>query len=66
MRPMPAREVGRQKPVPPNHQRTQLGLSHVGADLSRCILHGAHTRHANLTDANLTGAKGLDLSEDAA
>ena len=38
----------------------------VGADLGRAILHGAQTRQIDLTDANLTGVRGLIVDDQAA
>ena len=38
----------------------------AGADLSRASLHGAQARHADFTDAILTGVRGFDLKESAA
>ena len=38
----------------------------AGADLGRAILHGAQTRQIDLTEANLTGVRGLILDDQAA
>ena len=38
----------------------------TGADLGRATLHGAQTRQLDLTDANLTGVRGLTLDDQAA
>ena len=37
----------------------------VGADLGRAVLHGAQTRQTDLTDANLTGVRGLIIDQAA-
>ena len=37
----------------------------AGADLGRATLHGAQTRQTDLTDANLTGVRGLIIDQAA-
>ena len=37
----------------------------AGADLGRAVLHGAQTRQIDLTDANLTGVRGLIIDKAA-
>jgi uncharacterized protein YjbI with pentapeptide repeats len=37
----------------------------AGADLGRATMHGAQTRQADLTDANLAGVRGLTIDQAA-